>query len=99
MRLLGEQSSLAYTVEPKIDGLAIALTYQHGLLQRGATRGDGEVGEDVTANLRTIGSIPLSLRLQGSGGSDQEPAMDESVIAVPTVVPAMICLLYTSRCV
>ena len=90
LRLLGEQSSLAYTVEPKIDGLAIALTYQHGLLQRGATRGDGEVGEDVTANLRTIGSIPLSLRLQGSGGSDQEPAMDESVIAVPTVVPAMI---------
>lgn len=75
LRLLGEQSSLAYTVEPKIDGLAIALSYQHGMLQRGATRGDGEVGEDVTANLRTIASIPLSLRAQEPG--IQVPAMIE----------------------
>jgi DNA ligase (NAD+) len=61
LRLLGEETRLAYVVEPKIDGLAIALTYEGGRLARGATRGDGETGEDVTANLRTISSVPLSL--------------------------------------
>ena len=53
---------LRYVVEPKIDGLAISLTYRDGLFAVGATRGNGEVGEDVTANLRTIGSLPLRLR-------------------------------------
>jgi DNA ligase (NAD+) len=61
LRLLGEDVQIAYMVEPKIDGLAIALTYEDGRLVRGATRGDGEVGEDVTANLRTIPSVPLVL--------------------------------------
>ncbi|HEX7527414.1 MAG TPA: NAD-dependent DNA ligase LigA [Gaiellaceae bacterium] len=51
-----------YVVEPKIDGLAISLTYRDGVFTTGATRGNGEVGEDVTANLRTIGSLPLRLR-------------------------------------
>jgi DNA ligase (NAD+) len=50
-----------YVVEPKIDGLAISLIYRDGALERGATRGNGEVGEDVTHNLRTIGAIPLQL--------------------------------------
>ena len=52
---------VAYVIEPKIDGLAINLTYENGVFVRGATRGDGEVGEDVTVNLRTIPSIPLQL--------------------------------------
>jgi DNA ligase (NAD+) len=58
---LDNDDPVAYVLEPKIDGLAINLTYEDGLFVRGATRGDGEVGEDVTANLRTIPSIPLRL--------------------------------------
>jgi DNA ligase (NAD+) len=57
-------SEFSYTTEPKIDGLAITLTYEDGVLVRGATRGDGRIGEDVTQNLRTIGSVPL--RISGS---------------------------------
>ncbi|HET9198634.1 MAG TPA: NAD-dependent DNA ligase LigA [Solirubrobacterales bacterium] len=54
-------SQFSYTTEPKIDGLAITLTYEDGVLVRGATRGDGRIGEDVSQNLRTIGSVPLRL--------------------------------------
>jgi DNA ligase (NAD+) len=53
------QPRFRFVVEPKIDGLAMSLVYREGVLERGATRGNGEVGEDVTHNLRTIGSIPL----------------------------------------
>jgi DNA ligase (NAD+) len=52
-----------YVTEPKIDGLAISLVYRGGVLERGATRGDGIVGEDVTANLRTVRTVPLRLEL------------------------------------
>ena len=62
---------VAYVIEPKIDGLAINLTYEDGVLARGATRGDGIQGEDVTVNLRTIGSVPLRML-----GDDAPPLLE-----------------------
>ena len=52
---------IRYVTEPKVDGLAISLTYENGVFTRGATRGDGRIGEDVTQNLKTIKAIPLSI--------------------------------------
>ncbi len=60
-RMRGALDHVEYIVEPKVDGLSIALEYENGRFVRGATRGDGRVGEDVTGNLRTIRSIPLQL--------------------------------------
>ena len=62
---LDSEDPVAYVIEPKIDGLAINLTYESGRLTRGATRGDGVQGEDVTVNLRTIPSVPLKMRGDG----------------------------------
>jgi len=62
---LGSESDLDYSAEPKFDGLAVGLVYQNGVFVRGATRGDGSRGEEVTANLRTLHSVPL--RLLGTG--------------------------------
>jgi len=61
-RFLKPAEDLTYTVEPKMDGLAIELIYEQGLLIRSATRGDGLVGEDVTQNVRTIPAVPLRLQ-------------------------------------
>ena len=60
---LGSDEPVAYVIEPKIDGSAVSLVYEEGRFVRGATRGDGFRGEEITVNLRTIRSIPLSLRL------------------------------------
>ena len=62
-RFLGmpAEASLRLVAEPKIDGLSISLTYEHGAFARGTTRGDGMTGEDVTANLRTLKALPLEL--------------------------------------
>jgi DNA ligase (NAD+) len=68
---LDSDEPVAYVIEPKIDGLAVNLTYENGLLTRGATRGDGIQGEDVTVNLKTIKAIPL--RMLG----DDAPAVAE----------------------
>ena len=59
---LPDKPDIDYVCEPKLDGVAVSLLYESGLLTRGATRGDGAVGEDITANVRTINSIPLKLR-------------------------------------
>jgi DNA ligase (NAD+) len=66
-----EDARLRYVCEPKIDGLAMSLLYRDGVLERGATRGDGETGEDVTHNLRTIGAIPLRI-----AGDDVPPLLE-----------------------
>lgn len=58
---------VAYLCEPKLDGLAVSVLYEDGVLVRGATRGDGSIGEDVTANLRTIRTVPLRLRPPENG--------------------------------
>ncbi len=68
---LDVSGSINYVAEPKLDGLAVSLVYENGELVRGATRGDGETGEDITANVRTIKSIPLRLR------GDEPPALME----------------------
>ncbi len=64
LRLLPERTALDYVVEPKIDGLTVVLHYVNGLFVLGATRGDGLFGEDITANLRTIRTLPLRIPLQ-----------------------------------
>ena len=65
---LSEDDELELTAEPKIDGLSLSLTYERGVLQRAATRGNGQIGEDVTANARTLKDIPT--KLSGKGWPD-----------------------------
>jgi DNA ligase (NAD+) len=71
---LDSDEPVAYVVEPKIDGSAISLVYENGVFVRGATRGDGHRGEDITVNLRTIDAIPLSLHL--SDGERPPPLLE-----------------------
>jgi DNA ligase (NAD+) len=71
---LGSDEPVAYVIEPKIDGSAINLVYEQGVFTRGATRGDGSQGEDVTPNLRTIEAIPLRMTV---GEGEPTPALLE----------------------
>ena len=73
LKLLPEdaQAGIRYVVEPKIDGLSVILHYEDGQFVLGATRGDGEVGEDITANLRTVKALPLRVPMLGSGGAEE----------------------------
>ena len=64
-RLGQADAVIEYSCEPKLDGIAVSLLYRNGVLERGATRGDGTTGEDITHNVRTIPSIPLQLRGKG----------------------------------
>jgi DNA ligase (NAD+) len=68
---LAAEGEVEYSAEPKFDGLAVSLIYEGGLLTRGATRGDGSTGEEVTPNLRTVGNLPLRLQ-----GSDTPPLLE-----------------------
>ena len=74
---------IAYMAEPKFDGLSIELVYEDGLFARGSTRGDGEVGEDVTENLRTIRAIPLRLRQDGPPAAGTVAIRGEVLIPLP----------------
>ena len=64
----GSRREIEYVTEPKVDGLAMSLVYENGVFVRGATRGDGEIGEEITQNLKTIGAVPLRSPAIGGKG-------------------------------
>lgn len=69
LRLLPSDTQLAYVLQPKLDGLAIVITYEDGVLSRAATRGNGELGDDVTANVKTIRTVPLRIPVDPRAGA------------------------------
>ncbi|MGC8779862.1 MAG: DNA ligase LigA-related protein, partial [Anaerolineae bacterium] len=72
------QDGIRYVVEPKIDGLSVVLTYEEGRFVLGATRGDGEEGEDVTANLRTVKAVPLRIPVPRLSEHEPVPAVAQA---------------------
>ena len=88
---LGDDQRINYFCEPKMDGAAISLIYEKGILTRGVTRGDGTLGEDITSNIRTIRSIPLRLRHSEHSFPDLLEVRGEVFIS-----KSDFCLLYTS---
>ncbi|MCY3976603.1 MAG: NAD-dependent DNA ligase LigA [Chloroflexi bacterium] len=69
LRLLSEDAKLQYVLQPKLDGLAIVISYENGVLTRAATRGNGEFGDDVSANVKTIRSVPLRIPVNSDRGA------------------------------
>jgi len=80
--LLGLAESVTYAVEYKFDGVAVSLRYEHGRLVQAATRGDGQTGEDITANIRTLRSVPLRLMPPGASTHAAVPADSPDVLEV-----------------
>jgi len=72
LKLLPAGTVLDYTLEPKLDGLTVVITYEHGVLVQAATRGNGEIGDDVTPNIRTIRTVPLRIPRPGSSAPAPE---------------------------
>src|SRR3990172_8326452 len=77
-KLAPQGRRVAFTVEPKIDGLTVVLHYRGGVFVQGATRGDGEIGEDITPNLRTVKAVPL--RIPVPGGKKAAPAVPSRLV-------------------